>query len=116
MSRRLVYVAFGAAVGVLVVRRAGAAARRYTPAGVQERLAGSLGGLPETVREFLDDVRAGMAEREDELRRELGLDGRHDQVDSDPAWRPDPGYRSGGPGPDSGAASAAGAPSDATAR
>ncbi len=31
MSRRLVYIAFGAAVGILVVQRATKAAKRFTP-------------------------------------------------------------------------------------
>ena len=44
MSRRLVYIAFGAAVGVLVVQRATKAARRFTPAGVQSSIAGSMSG------------------------------------------------------------------------
>ncbi len=82
MTRRLFYVALGASVGVLLVRRASQAASRYTPAGVQSRLSGSAGGIGGKVREFLGEVRVGMAEREAELRSELGLDGRHDQVDA----------------------------------
>ena len=82
MSRRLVYITFGAVAGVLAVRRASQATQRYTPAGVQQRLSGSFGGLGETVREFLDEVRVAMAERETELRGTLGLDGTHDVVDA----------------------------------
>ncbi len=84
MSRRLVYIAFGAAVGVLVVQRATRAARRFTPAGVQSSLSGSFGGLTEAIREFSADLREAMAEREQELRSTLGLDGSHDLVDADP--------------------------------
>ena len=82
MSRRLVYIAFGAAVGILVVQRATRAAKRFTPAGVQSSIAGSLSGLTEAIREFSVDLREVMAEREDELRVTLGLDGTHDVVDA----------------------------------
>ena len=82
MTRRLVYIAFGAAVGVLVVQRASKAARRFTPAGVQQSLAGSFSGLADAVRDFSADLRVVMAEREDELRATLGLDGTHDVVDA----------------------------------
>ena len=82
MSRRLVYIAFGAAVGILVVQRATRAAKRFTPAGVQSSIAGSLSGLTEAIREFAVDLREVMAEREDELRVTLGLDGTHDVVDA----------------------------------
>ena len=82
MSRRLVYITFGAVVGVLVVRRVSQAAVRYTPAGVQQRVSGSFGGLGASVSAFLADVRVAMAEREQELRTTLGLDGSHDAVDA----------------------------------
>ena len=82
MSRRLVYIAFGAAVGILVVQRATRAAKRFTPAGVQSSIAGSLSGLTEAIRDFSVDLREVMAEREDELRVTLGLDGTHDVVDA----------------------------------
>ena len=81
MSRRLVYIAFGAAVGVLVVHRATRAAKRFTPAGVQSSLADSFSGLTDAVREFTAEMKVAMAEREEELRTVLGLDGTHDVVD-----------------------------------
>jgi len=84
MSRRLVYIAFGAAVGVLVVRRASQAAQKFTPAGVQGSIAGAFGGLTEAIRDFTTELKASMAEREDELRVTLGLDGSHDLVDQVP--------------------------------
>ena len=82
MTRRLVYIAFGAAVGVLVVQRATRAAKRFTPAGVQDSLASSFSGLTVAIRELSADLREAMAEREDELRATLGLDGTHDLVDT----------------------------------
>ncbi len=81
MSRRLIYISFGAVAGVLAVRRATQAAQRYTPAGVQQRMNGSFGSFGDTVREFLSEVRVAMAEREQELRTSLGLDGSHDAVE-----------------------------------
>ena len=76
------YIALGATVGVLLVRKASQAAQRFTPAGVQSSLTGALGGLGEAISEFGASIRTGMAERETQLRTELGLDGSHDVVDS----------------------------------
>ena len=84
MTRRLVYIAFGAAVGVMVVHRATQAAKRFTPAGVQSSVSSSLAGLTEAIREFTAELKVAMAEREDELRTSLGLDGTHDVVDVAP--------------------------------
>jgi hypothetical protein len=86
VSRRLIYIAFGAAVGVLVVQRVTKAAQRFTPAGVQSSIAGSVSGLTDAIREFTAELTVAMAEREEELRSTLGLDGSHDLVDyADPA-------------------------------
>ncbi|KWX00672.1 hypothetical protein LI90_1695 [Carbonactinospora thermoautotrophica] len=48
---------------MLAARQLARSARQLTPAGVAERL----GGLGEAFQDFVDDVRAGMAERELEL-------------------------------------------------
>ncbi len=82
MTRRLFYIALGATVGVLVVRKATQAAQKFTPAGMQSSMTGAIGGLGQAIREFGDTVREGMAEREDLLRTELGRDGCPDVVDS----------------------------------
>ncbi|HUR52030.1 MAG TPA: DUF6167 family protein [Mycobacteriales bacterium] len=74
MTRRLFYIALGATVGVLVVRKASRAAQRFTPAGVSQGVTGALGGLGDAIRDFGAEVRLGMAEREQELRQDLGLD------------------------------------------
>ena len=68
--RRLFYIAFGAAAGVLVVRRVSAAANKWTP----EALAAQAGGAGERVAEWWAEVRAYSALRERELREALGLD------------------------------------------
>jgi hypothetical protein len=72
--RRLFYVAVGAAAGIYVVRKVQKTAKAYSPEG----LAGKAVGLGESLRYFADEVRAGMAEREIELRDALGLDGAAD--------------------------------------
>jgi hypothetical protein len=81
MTRRLVYIAFGAAAGILVVHRATRAAKRFTPAGVQDSMTGAFSGLSDSIRELTAELKIAMAEREEELRTTLGLDGSHDVVD-----------------------------------
>ena len=75
MTRRLFYIALGATAGVLVLRKATQAAQRFTPTGMGQGLTAAVHGLGEAVREFTDEVRLGMAEREAELREGLGIDG-----------------------------------------
>ncbi|MFG2057948.1 DUF6167 family protein [Micromonospora sp. NPDC048930] len=65
--KRLFWLGVGLAVGVLVVRKATRTAQAYTPAGIASGLSESAGSLVESVRGFVDDVRAGMAEREQEI-------------------------------------------------
>jgi hypothetical protein len=66
--RRLLWLGVGLAVGALVVRKLTQTAQAYTPQGLADRASRSAGGLVESVRSFVDDVRAGMAEREAEIR------------------------------------------------
>ena len=73
--RRLFWVALGATAGIVVARRLTRAASRLTPDGAAGQVSGALGRLTQTVREFADDVRVGMAERDGELREALGIDG-----------------------------------------
>jgi hypothetical protein len=73
VTRRLFYIALGATVGVLVVRKASQMAERFTPAGMSQGVVGALGGLGDAIRGFGEEVRLGMAEREEELRDGLGL-------------------------------------------
>lgn len=72
--RRMFWVALGATIGVLVVRKVSKAAQAYTPSGMAEGLSGGLSDLGEGLREMADAVREGMAERESELRYALGID------------------------------------------
>jgi hypothetical protein len=68
--RRLFWLTLGATAGVLVVRKVTKTAHAFTPAG----LADSAGGVGDSIRYFADQVRAGMVEREAELRDALGID------------------------------------------
>jgi hypothetical protein len=72
--RRLFWVALGATIGVLVVRKASKAAQAYSPSGMAQGLAGGLSDLGEGLRDMSEAVREGMAERETELRYALGMD------------------------------------------
>jgi hypothetical protein len=64
------YVAFGATVGVLAVRRVGQAAQKWTPEG----LAGQASGMGGRLSEWWAIVQESAAEREVELRQALGID------------------------------------------
>jgi Family of unknown function (DUF6167) len=68
--RRLFWVALGATAGVLVFRSLSRTAAAYTPQG----LARSLSSAVDSWRDLADEVREGMAEREQELREALGAD------------------------------------------
>jgi Family of unknown function (DUF6167) len=83
--RRLFWVAVGATAGVLVARRVNTITRRLTSTGAGNGTGTTLGGLSQAVREFVDDVKAGMAERDLELRHALGI-----STDGQPAPDGDP--------------------------
>jgi hypothetical protein len=65
--KRVLWLGIGLAVGALVFRAVSKRARALTPGGIVESARDSAGGLVESVRSFIDDVRDGMAEREDEI-------------------------------------------------
>jgi hypothetical protein len=62
-------MAVGAGATVYVMRRVSKAAESYGPAGLSRRAS----ELSDAVRYFADEVRAGMADRESELREALGI-------------------------------------------
>jgi hypothetical protein len=68
--KRLFYVAFGATAGVIVVRRASAAAAKWTPEGLATQATGIGGRLSE----WWEIVQEAAAAREAELREALGID------------------------------------------
>ncbi|MEQ4209535.1 DUF6167 family protein [Actinopolymorpha sp. B9G3] len=71
--KRVFWVAVGATVGILVVRKLSQKADQFTPQGVAKQLS----GLGDAVRAFGAEVRAGMEAREQELREALALDDHH---------------------------------------
>jgi hypothetical protein len=66
---RALWFAAGAGVGVYAMTRARRAAEAFTPDGLADRLAGVSLGL----HLLRDEVRAGAAEKENDLRGRLGL-------------------------------------------
>jgi hypothetical protein len=66
--RRLFWLGIGIGVGVVVVRIVTRKARAFTPAGLAGTAQESAGHLAATVRNFMDEVREGMADREYEIR------------------------------------------------
>jgi len=72
--KRLFWAGFGVAVGVVLTRKATAAAAALTPTGALARLATGITTLGDAVREFGQDLRDAMWEREDALYAALELD------------------------------------------
>ena len=72
--RRLFWVALGATVGALAVRKVTKTVNAYSPSGVAHGVSGGLSDFGEGLREMAEAVREGMAERETELRYALGMD------------------------------------------
>lgn len=65
--KRLLWLGVGLAIGALIVRKATRVAQAYTPGGIASSLTESGGGLVRALREFAEDVRDGMAEREQQI-------------------------------------------------
>ncbi|GAB1693065.1 hypothetical protein [Krasilnikovia sp. M28-CT-15] len=65
--KRLLWLGIGLAVGAIVVRKLTRKADEFTPSGIAASLSQSAGGLVESMRSFVEDVRDGMAEREQEI-------------------------------------------------
>lgn len=66
--KRLFWIALGAGAGVMAVKEASKLAEKLAPTSM-------LGSLAHTINDFVDEVRVGMTEREDQLRHDLGLTG-----------------------------------------
>jgi hypothetical protein len=65
--KRLLWLGVGLAVGALVVRKLTQKANEFTPTGIATSLSQSAGGLVESMRSFVDDVRDGMTERQEQI-------------------------------------------------
>lgn len=66
--KRLLWLGVGLAVGALVVRKLTQVAHSYSPGGLAASARESGIGLLDSVRDFVTDVRDGMAEHEQALR------------------------------------------------
>ena len=65
--KRLLWLGVGVAVGAVIVRKLTQKANEFTPTGIATSVSQSAGGLVESMRNFVEDVREGMAERETEI-------------------------------------------------
>ena len=65
--KRLLWLGAGLAVGAIVVHRLTRKANEFTPSGIAASVSQSAGGLVESLRSFVEDVRELAAEREQEI-------------------------------------------------
>lgn len=101
MIKRALWLGIGIAVGAIVVRKVTQAAHAYSPSGLAGRAQNSAAGLLDSVRDFVADVREGMAEREAQIHaafeQGVSLDDldRLEELDrlGDPYAQDDPGGR-----------------------
>ena len=73
--RRIFWMAVGAGATVWTLNKANQVVRGLTPGSLADSAARGAVDLGEAVRSFAGEVRSGMAQRELELNRQLGLDG-----------------------------------------
>jgi hypothetical protein len=65
--KRLLWLGIGLAVGALVFRALTKKAQSFTPGAIAGSARDSAANLLDSVRDFVDDVREGMAEREAQI-------------------------------------------------
>ncbi|MER7704323.1 DUF6167 family protein [Kitasatospora sp. NPDC097605] len=75
MVRRVFWMAVGAGATVWAMNKANEAVHRLTPDSLSGTAARGALQLGDLAKQFARDVRAGMTEREEQLREDLGLDG-----------------------------------------
>ncbi|HLT11691.1 MAG TPA: hypothetical protein VK028_12965 [Micromonosporaceae bacterium] len=100
MIKRLFWLGAGVAVGVLVVRKLSQAAHSYSPSGLAGSAKETAAGFMDSVRDFIADVKEGMAIREAEINAAFEQGVMLDAEDGD--WNDEP-LRSGpgrGAGPE----------------
>lgn len=73
MIGRFFWFALGAGLAIFVFVKIRESLRRARPEAVGQRVADGAAGLGASARDFTERVRAAMAEREAEIRTELGL-------------------------------------------
>ena len=73
MIRRFFWFALGAGVAIFLFVKIRQTLSKATPEAIGHRVADGAAGVGASARDFTERVRAAMAEREAELRDELGL-------------------------------------------
>ena len=73
MIGRIFWFLLGAGLAIFVFVKIRDALRQATPEAVGQRVADGAAGVGASARDFTERVRAAMAEREAEIRAELGL-------------------------------------------
>jgi hypothetical protein len=73
MLRRLFWFLIGAGVAIFVYLKIRDYLKKARPEAIGQRVAESANSVSESARGFIDRLRAGMAERETELRDTLGM-------------------------------------------
>jgi len=73
MVRRILWFVLGAGVAIFLSIKIRQYLKKARPEVIGQRVAESASGISDSARGFVDRVRAGMAERETELRETLGL-------------------------------------------
>jgi hypothetical protein len=73
MFRRLFWFVIGAGVAVFIYTRIRQYMKKASPDAIGQRVADTANGISDSARGFVDRIRAGMAERETELRETLNL-------------------------------------------
>ena len=73
MIRRILWFLLGAGVAIFLSIKIRQYLKKARPEAIGQRVADSASGISDSARGFVDRVRAGMAERETELRETLGL-------------------------------------------
>jgi len=73
MLRRLFWFLIGAGVAIFVYLKIRDYLKKARPEAIGQRVAESATSVSESARGFIDRLRAGMAERETELRDTLGM-------------------------------------------
>ena len=73
MVRRILWFVLGAGVAIFVSMKIRQYLKKARPEAIGQRVSESASGISDSARDFVDRVRAGMAEREMELRETLGL-------------------------------------------
>jgi len=100
MIKRALWLGVGIAVGVVVARKITQAVQSYSPAGLAGSARNSAAGALGSMRDFIADVREGMAEREDQIHEAFarGVSLEDLEHESDIEWDPYGGMNQNGAG------------------